>query len=79
MKSSLIKCNYPKALIQDGINKALAIDRKDLIHPTGNAGTNDNNSIPFVSTFNSNYHDNSTLVKDYFRRLKNSKSTKKYF
>ena len=79
MKSSLIKCNYPKALIQDGINKALAIDRKDLIHPTGNAGTNDNNSIPFVSTFNSNYHDNSTLVKDYFRRLKNSKSTKNIF
>ena len=78
MKSSLIKCNYPKALIQDGINKALAIDRKDLIHPTENAGT-DNNSIPFVSTFNSNYHDNSTLVKDYFRRLKNSKSTKNIF
>ena len=79
MKSSLIKCNYPKALIKDGINKALAIDRKDLIHPTGNAGTNDNNSIPFVSTFNSNYHDNSTLFKDYFRRLKNSKSTKNIF
>ena len=71
MKSSLIKCNYPKALVQDGINKALAIDRKDLIHPTGNGGTNSNNSnsIPFVSTFNSNYHDNSTLVKDYFRPL----------
>ena len=39
MKSYLIKCNYSKALIQDGINKALDIDRKDLIHPTGNAGT----------------------------------------
>ena len=50
MKSSLIKCNYPKALIQDGIDKALAIDRKDLIHPTGNAGTNNSNSVPFVST-----------------------------
>ena len=80
MKSSLIKCNYPKALIQDGTNKALTIDRKDLIHPTGKSWDYDNNnSIPFVSNFNSNYHDNSTLVKDYFRCLKNSESTKNIF
>ena len=71
------KCNYPSALIEDGIKKALSFDRNTLLYPI--VRDVDNNIIVHVSSYNPNYDSHSNIVKQMFDELKVSKFTKYIF
>ena len=73
LSQSLKKCNYPSALIEDGIKKALSFDRNTLLYPIQRDV--DNN----VSSYNPNYDSHSNIVKQMFDELKVSKFTKNIF
>ena len=79
MKNSLLKCNYPLNLINDGIKKALSINRDDLLNPVKKENLNKNNSIIHVSTFSTNYCNNDPLIRNYFNLLKNNVTTKQFY
>ena len=82
MKQSLIKCNYPQNLIDDGIRKALSIDRILLINPEpkDNRSTNVNfQSIVHVTTYASNYSNNNNLINNFYQLLTENKSTSDSF
>ena len=74
---SLKKCNYPSALIEDGIKKALSYDRNILLYPIQRDV--DDNIIVHVSSYNPNYDSRSNIVKQMFHELKVSKFTKNIF
>ena len=74
---SLKKCNYPSALIEDGIKKALSYDRNILLYPIQRDV--DDNIIVHVSSYNPNYDSHSNIVKQMFDELKVSKFTKNIF
>ena len=82
MKFFLKKCHYPENLINDGINKAMNIDRNILIHPNNemkNHKIASNNLITHVSTYNSNYSDNGPLLRSFFNKLKENNTTCEIF
>ena len=74
---SLKKCNYPSALIEDGIKKALSYDRNILLYPIQRDV--DDNIIVHVSSYNPNYDSHSNIVQQMFDELKVSKFTKNIF
>lgn len=53
LKASLIKQCYPVGIIDDGIKKALALNRENLINPPEN-NTSDLKILPLVTTHNPN-------------------------
>lgn len=53
LKASLIKQCYPVGIIDDGIKKALALNRENLINPSEN-NTSDLKKLPLVTTHNPN-------------------------
>ena len=74
---SLKKCNYPSALIEDGIKKALSYDRNILLFPIQRDV--DDNIIVHVSSYNPNYDSHSNIVKQTFDELKVRQFTKNIF
>lgn len=81
MKQCLVRCRYPKELIDDGIKRALQIDRSELIKPKLKEpeGAINSSSIVHVSTYSSNFHNNDNLIKNLFQQLTENKSTAKIF
>ena len=69
MKQSLLKCNYPEQLINDGIKKANSLCRYDLIHSTkASFSDKKENNIVYVSSYNANYDNNQFLIRNCFQK-----------
>ena len=74
-------CNYPTKLIKSGIKKANELSLMDLRNETANSknNRNNNNTIPFVTTYNPKISDNSEIVSHVFNHIKNIPSLKEKF
>ncbi len=71
LKNILIQRNYPPQLIENGIQKALDIDRKELLKPKTNTD-NDPNILTFVHTHNPNNVNMGKIVTESIHMLKKS-------
>ena len=71
-------CNYPTNLIDDGIKKALTIDRENLLKPETISQVKEDRII-LVSTHNPNIRSKSDLIKGIFNVLQTNPRTKNSF
>ena len=80
MKQSLLICNYPEQLINDGIKKANSLCRYALIHSTKvSFSDKKENNIVYVSSYNANYDKNQFLIRNCFQKLKEHEPTYEIF
>ena len=81
LKEYLKLCNYPIKLIKSGIKKANELSLIDLRNGLANSKNNLNNDniIPFVTTYNPKISDNSEVVSHVFNHIKNIPSLKEKF
>ena len=79
LSDSLVRCNYPKRLISDGINKALPYSRDILLNPKDATSDEISSYIADVSTYSPGYHSYYPMVRDVFCLLQNQDSTEHIF
>ena len=80
LKAQLVKCNYPEALIDDGIKKALSYDRACLLNAVSKRDTSDvKQSVVHVTTYDPNFTNSNNLMAETFDILQKNESTRKSF
>ena len=77
LKSILLQRNYPIKVIQNGIEKALRIDRKVLLSSKSKTKDDNNNILTFVHTHNPNNTNMGKVVNDSIHMLNQSKKLAK--
>ena len=78
LKSYLLKCNYPKTLIENGIKKAKKIPQS-VLRKNDNIRNNEIEKIPFISTYNPNSENLFPTVSKVFNHLQTNPNTKSYY
>jgi hypothetical protein len=72
------ECSYPHVIVYKGIKSALSIPVTEL-RTRSQKKKNDGNNIPFITTYNPNYEDNSRVVGEVFGLLQGADKTKRVF
>ena len=70
LKSNLSKYNYPDSLIKQGFQEAFSIPQKDLRKPKK---PSNENTLPFITTFNPNNSNIYSTIKSSVNCLKNNR------
>lgn len=77
LKNILLQRNYPMQVIQNGIDKALKIDRKDLLSSKSKVENDDINILTFVHTYNPQNTNMGKVVNDSIHMLNRSEKLAK--
>lgn len=75
--TDLTRQGYPSEIINTGINKARALDKRTLLEPTNRSESKD--MIPFVSTFNPNNLNLNNVITNNFHTLQQNLDTRNIF